>query len=550
MAGKNASISIAIVADASNAVRGFKETQNAAQRTSKTISAGAKIAALGFAAVGAASIVMAKNAAEDAAGARRLAVALQNTTGATKAQTDAVEEWIAKQGTQLGVSDDQLRPSLQRLAQATGDVAKAQKLAAVAMDVSAGSGQSLESVSKLIAKAQQGQVAGLAKLGVATKDASGKTLSFDQIMQNMSKTFGGQAAAAADSADGKLARFKLTIDEAQESIGYLLLPALSAVATILTANVIPAVNGTVTWLQEHKTIAVILAGSVAALGAAFIVTAGAMKVAAVAIALQTEGTAANLVVTKAAALATQVWAGVQWLLNAALTANPIGLLIVGIAALVAGIVIAYQKSDTFRAIVQGAWNGIKVAAEASWNFIRGALSQFGSALGQVGAFANGAWSAIRSAFDSIKNKVTSVVGDVWGAVSGLPGRISGAFSNVWHGVADGLKEAINAVLHLPLVIPKITLPVVGTIGGETLIQALANGGVTTGPTLALIGDNPGGREAVIPLDRYPNLLGGGDTVTVNVTVVAPVGSSPEDIGREIQSHLDAWIAVGGRRRAA
>lgn len=63
--------------------------------------------------------------------------------------------------------------------------------------------------------------------------------------------------------------------------------------------------------------------------------------------------------TKLVTAATKVWAAVQWLLNAALSANPIGLVIVGIAALVAGIIIAYKKSETFRNILKGVWAFLK-----------------------------------------------------------------------------------------------------------------------------------------------------------------------------------------------
>lgn len=74
-------------------------------------------------------------------------------------------------------------------------------------------------------------------------------------------------------------------------------------------------------------------------------------------------TVASTVATKAAAAASRVWAAGQWLLNAALSANPIGLIIAAIAGLVAGVVIAYKKSDTFRGIVDGLWAALKTAGE-------------------------------------------------------------------------------------------------------------------------------------------------------------------------------------------
>lgn len=67
--------------------------------------------------------------------------------------------------------------------------------------------------------------------------------------------------------------------------------------------------------------------------------------------------------------ATVAWTGVQWLLNAALNANPIGLIVVAIAALVAGVIYAWNHFAWFRTIVVGAWNGIKAAFSVAWGII-------------------------------------------------------------------------------------------------------------------------------------------------------------------------------------
>lgn len=68
--------------------------------------------------------------------------------------------------------------------------------------------------------------------------------------------------------------------------------------------------------------------------------------------------------------ATKAWIAVQTALDVVLTANPIGLVIVAIAALVAGIIIAYKHSATFRAIVQGAFGGIASAGRWMWGVLK------------------------------------------------------------------------------------------------------------------------------------------------------------------------------------
>lgn len=68
-----------------------------------------------------------------------------------------------------------------------------------------------------------------------------------------------------------------------------------------------------------------------------------------------------------AAAATKVWAASVWLFNAAMAANPIGLVIIAIVALVAALVLAYNNSDKFREIVQQAWAGIQTAVAWAWD---------------------------------------------------------------------------------------------------------------------------------------------------------------------------------------
>jgi hypothetical protein len=87
-------------------------------------------------------------------------------------------------------------------------------------------------------------------------------------------------------------------------------------------------------------------------------------------------TGVQTVAGRVAAGAARVWAGAQWLLNAALTANPIGLVVVGIAALAAGFVLAYRKSETFRNIVQGALSGVSDAAQAVVRWFRRSFIPF------------------------------------------------------------------------------------------------------------------------------------------------------------------------------
>lgn len=198
---------------------------------------GLTVAAVGLAGEG--LFAATKAALADDSAQKNLAKTLRNAAGARQKDVKSVEGWISKQGQALGVTDDELRPAMGRLVAATEDVGRAQKLASLGMDVSAGTGKSLKQVTEALAKAENGQVAGLSRLGVATKDANGETKSFAQIQGELQKKFGGQASTAAGSLEGKMGRLKLVFDETGESIGSKLIPPLGHLTSWLLSRGVP-----------------------------------------------------------------------------------------------------------------------------------------------------------------------------------------------------------------------------------------------------------------------------------------------------------------------
>lgn len=216
-----------------------------------------KVAATSFLAVGGAAAALAvssiKNAIEDEKSQRRLAIALKNTVGATKAQTASVEDYITKTQARYGVVDDKLRPSLQRLVTATKDVTEAQQLQTLALDVSAGTGKDLETVSNALAKAHGGNLASLQRLGLGLDASVIKSKDTKKAFEILSTTFSGQAAGAADSLEGRFGRLKIAVDETKEQIGYALMPIVEKIATYLTDTVVPNVQAFVDGLTGVTT---------------------------------------------------------------------------------------------------------------------------------------------------------------------------------------------------------------------------------------------------------------------------------------------------------
>lgn len=178
----------------------------------------------------------AKAAMEDAKAKEILHTAIVNMTGATEGELAALDAYIEKTQAATGFTEEELRPAMVKLTEATKDVGRAQELLAIAMDVSTARGVSLETVTLALEKAQNGQLTSLQRLGVTTKDAAGEALSFDQILKNLADTYGGATAAAADTFQGKMERMKLVFGELKESIGTAMLPALESIATTIVNN--------------------------------------------------------------------------------------------------------------------------------------------------------------------------------------------------------------------------------------------------------------------------------------------------------------------------
>ena len=243
-------VKITFDADFDELKKGVKGAQNEVEGFSDKIGKFGKVAAAAFAAASVAAVAYAgkllvdgvKSAIADAAAQEKLALTLKNVTGATNAQIKATENYITKTSLAYGVTDDELRPSLERLARATGDVEKAQKLQALALDISAGSGKSLEAVSNALAKATEGSTASLGKLGVGLSSAQLKTLSMDEITKKLADTFENQASAKADTFQGKLDRLNIAFQEGKETVGSFVLDALTPLVSTFVNKVIPALS--------------------------------------------------------------------------------------------------------------------------------------------------------------------------------------------------------------------------------------------------------------------------------------------------------------------
>ena len=332
---------------------------------------------------------------------------------------------------------------------------------------------------------------------------------------------------------------------------------LNSVGIKLGTALIPMIEKTmdvtasvVAWFGKNTTAAKALGIGAGVLAGAFIGTSVALKayntVQGISKVLSGESTAATTL--QAAALGAQkvalgVATAAQWLWNNAITDNPIGLIIVGVAALTAGVIYAYNHFETFRNIVNGVWSWLKGAVVNTINFVKDH------------------WQLILEIITGPIGMAVGVISSHWDSIVGFfkaaPGRIGDAIKGVASFITAPFRAAFNAVGSLwNNTIGKLNITVpswVPGIGGKGFsfpqIPALANGTHSFGGGVALVGENgpelaelPSGTK-VTPAPQTKSLLNGranagnGSGPLINIEHFHADGRSEQQIAASLAFRL-------------
>ena len=392
------------------AEKGFKDLEGAQAKAKYALGKANKYAAVAVGALAAGLGDAVKGAMEDEKAQDLLEKQIKRSTDATEKQIKGVEDYISAAGRQKGFTDDVLRPSFGNLVRATEDVEEAQGLMTIAMDIATAKGVPLETVTKTLEKAYGGNLTALQKLSPELRDMIKGGADLDTVMAELSKTFGGAAAEAANTTAGKFATMKIQMDELKEGIGASLLPVVE--------RLLPFLQGMADWAAKNPQTFTIIAGAI-----------GAIAISIMAI-------------------------------NTAMALNPIGLIIIGIGALIAALAIAYTKFEGFRDIVRIVIN------------------------------------QIASNFEFMANAFITMINVVIKGINLIkPGKDIGSLGQISLGRMGGGGGAAG-----------------GANPAGLDYKAMATGGIVRSPTFALIGE--AGPEAVIPLDKMGG-MGGGVTINVN-----------------------------------
>ena len=237
--------------------KGSKAARKDIAKLGKDFDNFAKKSALAFAAAGAAVGAFAvkvgtdavRAAMEDQKSQALLASTLRNTVGATDAVIASTEDYITLLQKEVSVADDELRPALATLARATGDVASAQSLLGTALNVSAGTGKDLQTVSLALSKAVNGNLGALTRLGIPLDANTIKSKDFNRALGVLNDTFKDQANVRAKTLEGRLKGLNIAYGEILETLGYALLPVIEQFASVISTQVLPQLEA---WINANK----------------------------------------------------------------------------------------------------------------------------------------------------------------------------------------------------------------------------------------------------------------------------------------------------------
>jgi hypothetical protein len=383
-------------------------------------------------------------AADAAAKDQQEQVTLQNTLGnvtkATKAQRDSVERWIEAQGRLYGVMDSELRPTIGTLATATGSLTKAQELASLAMDISAARGLDVQSVSKALAKAYQGNTGALSRLIPGISKAALESKNWNTIQAELARTTAGAASKAANTQAGQMQILKVQVSETTEQLGYAFMPVVKQIMQFITSSVIPTVQK---WIEKWQSLSpqtqqfiLKAAGLLAVLGPTVLIIGKLVS----GIGMLISGVSSAISAFQA--------------ISAVLMANP---WILVIAAVIALAFVIYKNWDKIKAFLVNTWNAIKGAAIKVWtayknfivsvvtavaNFFRSMASTIISVVTTIGK-----WLWDHSPLVMLYRAMQQYLPTVLAWFQGLPARVSGALSSLVSTLTNLGSNAIRGMVN-------------------------------------------------------------------------------------------------------
>ena len=432
MAGQTATIGLKIVGDASGAERSLQRAATATEKFETSVRKAAVPAAAALGAIGVGALKAAEAAEATSTANARLETTLRNAGDASGEAAAAAKQYADALEAQTGVSDETIKAGQAVLAtfhNVSDEAGRASgafdRATAAAVDLSAAGFGSVESASMMLGKALQDPLKGMGALAesgvtftdaqkamvesmVATGDIAGAQ---NIILQEVEGQVQGTAAATVNASD----QMRNAWQDALAALGG------TDEATGQLTGLAKASQDAAAWVERHSTAVVLGIKVVAAFAATILVTNLALKAYRTAVLLMTAA-------QTAARVASVAWTRAVWLLNVALLMNPIGLVVIAVVALVAAFVLAYKKSDAFRAAVD------RLGASIS--------GAFASAFGAAGRAVHALMGKLRAAWDLVRKLLDKLPGV---KMPGGSSRAVGPQVPMMRGARSGASGAVAVV---------------------------------------------------------------------------------------------------------
>ncbi len=564
MAERTTTLAFILKDSASKGMRELNKTARSLEKTAGSLNAPFAAAAKGFAIAGAAAVAVggamfaaAKAAAEEDASIARLNATISANTKITDAQTKEMDAAIeARQN--LAFSDDALRDSLSRLVPRTKDVSKAIELQAIAMDFARLRGVDLSTASDLVGKVFSGNTSILSRYGFTVEKGTTAT----QALAMIQKAAAGQAEAYGQTTQGAMESIQIAIDNIVEDIGRVVLPILAEVLTTFRDEIMPRIKEfgiafaqaftqavdklrpfITTMVTQVLPVVIAVGGAILGTLVGALTTLGGFigENTGLFIAAAAAYTAFTVVVNTAA-MATRLAATAMGIFNAILALNPIVLVVAAIAALVAGLIVAYNNITPVRQAVDTLFKAlqplIKVVLDLALFIGTNIVRAFGLAVTVVSNLAKILWDNGKGPLAIALNAIGKVFEFITAPIRFFIGLVEGAIRVV--------QTLINLANNLPFV--GGFLPRGGGGGGTrtTRERGRAAGGPVNGGEPYIVGEK--GPELFVPSrsgNIVPNNALGGQ---VNITVQAGAFLGSADDAREFARRVYGALNDEAKRR--
>jgi uncharacterized membrane protein YphA (DoxX/SURF4 family) len=370
-------------------------------------------------------LVSAANAAaEEETGIVKLSTAMKNMGLSYDDTRESLEAWIDAQQQKTSVADSEQRDALATLITATGDMTKAQDLLSVAMDVSAGTGKDLASSTQLIGYALAGNWGMVERMIPSLKEVESEEEKWALLRQ----TFAGQAEAYGQTMAGQMETLKNNMGDVKETLGAALLPVMTDLVGWVQ-KLVQWVKGLNPDLIKWVAIGTAVAAAMLSVGGGLLLIIGFLP-----------QLAAGLAIARTA----------FGLLSVAMSANPIGLIILAVAALIAIIILVVKH-----------WDKIKEAGGVAVDFLKEK------------------WEGLVTWFKELPEKIKGVFEKVADFMTAPIRSYLNVCIDAWNWLAGQLNK-VN--ISIPSWLPGIGGKSFG-FNVPTISRTFAEGGVIDEPTL-------------------------------------------------------------------